>query len=148
MDSKSKIFPWDIKRFGFGSPLKFGFFENRLFSWNERKWCTALFFCPNFMKFGGFEGFGLNFQPNLKKKIWGSKITHFHQLFMFLLSSEMATCRAQDQIFWDILYTVGKILKSSIQWKWSEPGQFIWEAAKSSWSCPFFAISRIFFESS
>ena len=69
MDSKSKIFPWDIKRFGFGSPLKFGFFENRLFSWNERKWCWALFFCPNFMKFGGFEGFGLNFQPNLKKKI-------------------------------------------------------------------------------
>ena len=77
MDSKSKIFPWDIKRFGFGSPLKFGFFENRLFSWNERKWCWALFFCPNFMKFGGFEGFGLNFQPNLKKKFWGQKLPVF-----------------------------------------------------------------------
>ena len=25
------------------------------------------------MKFGGFEGFGLNFQPNLKKKILGVK---------------------------------------------------------------------------
>ena len=132
MDSKSKNFPWDIKRFGFGSPLKFGFFRKSTFFMKWKKVVLSLVFLPKFHEIWRFWRFWAEFSAKFEKKIWGSKITRFHQLFMFLLSSEMATCRAQDQKFWDILYTVGKILKSSIQWKWSEPGQFIWKAANSS----------------
>ena len=54
------------------------------------------------------------FEKKIIKKNLGPKFARSHQLFMFLLSSEMATCRAQDQNFWGILYTVGKIMKSSI----------------------------------
>ena len=74
------------------------------------------------------------------------KLPLFRYFADFVESSKYRS-GSEKLIKWDILYTVGKLLRRSIQWKWSEPGQFIWEAAKSSWSCPFFAISRIFFQS-
>ena len=119
------------------------FVESSKYRSGSENWSNGTYYIPLESSWEGLSSESGQSLDNLYGKLQNPvEVAHFLQFrgFCWIWFIQIGVLKL---IKWDIFYTVGKILKSSIQWKWSEPGQFIWQAAKSSWSCPFFAISRI-----